>query len=145
MKLVLVDDWHAVVKQQKLVSLPAKTNINHIFENFKQAKSLSSLEHKSVIEGIKDHFNTVLSKQLLYECEQQQYANIISERPELSLTEIYGAVHLLRLFTKLGVMLSYVEMDEKCQRFILNFIQDFLQYLILNKSTLFTTDNYISA
>ncbi|KAJ2949620.1 hypothetical protein O0L34_g15543 [Tuta absoluta] len=152
LKVWLVDDWDVITRQQKLALLPAKLTVDHILDNyltFKKASKANNPAKESVLvditEGIKEYFNATLGSQLLYKFERPQYSEILQEYPDTPMAQIYGSIHLLRLFAKMGPMLAYTSLDEKSLQHVLTHIQDFLKYMVTNRSTLFNLQDYGNA
>lgn len=148
----LVDDWDLITRQRKLVNLPAEVTINKILEDYIAHKRASKTHNpnrdaaiEDMITGIKDYFNVMLGPQLLYKFERPQYAELLQNHPNEPMSNIYGVVHLLRLFVKLGPMLAYTPLDEKSIQLLLSHFQDFMKYLVRNSSSLFNLQHYMNA
>lgn len=147
----MVDDWDAIIHQHKLLEIPAKKTVRDIIDAYIQMKksSKSTTQTKEgmitdVTSGLISYFNVMLGPQLLYKRERPQYADILEQYPDTPMANIYGAFHLLRLFVKLGRMLSYTSLDEKSIQMLLARIQDFLKYLVKNSSTLFSMQHFVN-
>lgn len=106
----------------------------------------------------------MLGSQLLYKFEREQHADtlkvhkyltslrfpptnesLLQESPDKAMSSVYGCIHLLRLFVKLGAMLTYTPLDEKSVQLLLFYINDFLAYMKRNASTLFMIQDYGTA
>ena len=79
----LVDDWENVTKNLTLVDLPSRAPVNWILDTYfheeKGKRRLGSEEADRFIEivgGVKEYFEGMLGKTLLYKFERGQYANV---------------------------------------------------------------------
>ena len=59
-------------------------------------------------------------------------------------SKVYGAPHLLRLFTKLGEYLVYTPLGEKTISLLQIYMQDILNYIKKNSSIIFSNSDYYS-
>uniref|UniRef100_A0A672JM44 Mortality factor 4-like protein 1 n=1 Tax=Salarias fasciatus TaxID=181472 RepID=A0A672JM44_SALFA len=132
----------------QLFHLPAKKSVETVLEDYANYRSQRKLRQQVRplavwwVAGIREYFNVMLGTQLLYKFERPQYAEILSERPDVPVSQVYGAPHLLRLFVRIGAMLAYTPLDEKSLALLLSYLQDFLKYLVKNSSTLFSAADY---
>lgn len=145
LKQWLVDDWELITRQKQLVALPRKNTVADILEDYVKFKSSNPEDSKpgvfrEVADGIQEYFNVMLGTQLLYKFERPQYSDLLTEHENLPISQVYGAEHLLRLFVKLGTALSFSNLDEKNVQYVVTHIQDFLEYLVKNADSLFSTD-----
>ncbi|XP_037111044.1 mortality factor 4-like protein 1 isoform X2 [Syngnathus acus] len=108
----LVDDWDLITRQKQLFHLPAKKNVDTVLEdyaNYKKSRGTSDSKEfavSEVVAGVREYFNVMLGTQLLYKFERPQYADILANHPDTSMSQIYGAPHLLRLFGKAAYTLA---------------------------------------
>lgn len=147
----LVDDWDAITRQHKLLDIPAKKTVKDIIDAYIQMKksSKSNTQNKEaavtdVTTGLISYFNVMLGSQLLYKSERPQYAEILQQYPDTPMANIYGSFHLLRLFVRLGPMLSFTSLDEKSVQMLQVHLQDFIKYLVKNSTTLFSMQHFVN-
>ncbi|CAB3364004.1 Hypothetical predicted protein [Cloeon dipterum] len=152
LKKVLVDDWYLIQKQDKLYNLPAKETVRDVLDNFIQFRVAKTNCDKSgesalreVAKGICTYFDVLLGKQLLYKFERPQYAEILQKHPFTAMSQIYGAPHLLRLFSWKGSLVSKSQFDENSCEYLNKHFKTIIKYLADNKNTLFNTDNYMTS
>jgi len=111
-----------ICRKKRLTILPARTTADQLISDYTRTKTMNKAEklknnrEKAILEvtaGVREYFNVMLSSQLLYRQERHQYEQLVKQEPGLVPCRVYGAVHLLRLFTKLGEMLAYTPLSEK--------------------------------
>lgn len=146
LKQWLIDDWDLITRQKQLVPIPRKRNIKEILDEYIKSRAdnpedgLKPGVVQEVADGVQEYFNVMLGTQLLYKFERTQYGDVLADHPNLPMSHLYGAEHLLRLFVKLGNALSFSSLDEKSVQFVVMHIQDFLDYMSKNADSLFSTD-----
>lgn len=148
LKPCLVDDWDLITRQQKLFELPAKISVEMILDEYvkqKLASKLSSAKESQILEvtnGIKEYFNVMLGSQLLYRFERLQYQELLAKNVGRKMTELYGSVHLLRLFTKFGHFLAFTALNKETIQCLLMHFNEFLKWFSRNASNYFSSSDY---
>lgn len=149
LKPALVDDWDLINRQRKLAVIPARVTVHTILQDYVKAKqnTKSNTPNKQsavqeVVAGLREYFNVMLGTQLLYKFERPQYADLLTEHKDKQMSDIYGFIHLIRLFVRLGQMLAYTQLDEKSVA-LLNFhLQDFLRFMVKHMETYYNIQDY---
>ncbi|RDD39612.1 Mortality factor 4-like protein 1 [Trichoplax sp. H2] len=145
MKRWLIDDYDFINRQKRLIKLPRKFAVDDILDSYIKEKrgspaAVSGLAREITL-GLRTYFNSMLGSQLLYKFERPQYAEILkTNSKDTSLSQIYGAEHLLRLFVKLGNVMTYTTLDEKNINLVQHFVDDILMYIHRNESTFLTSE-----
>lgn len=132
----LIDDDNNV-KNKKLSIIPAKVTIAAIFRDFMNFKKTSTklstdkeVTLNECILGLKYYFNVMVGAHLLYKFERPQYQSILKEHgKDVDLTTLYGSVHLLRMLTKIGMMMSYTTLEHKDIQVITVYIHELLKFI----------------
>ncbi|XP_056661400.1 mortality factor 4-like protein 1 [Monodelphis domestica] len=152
LKPLLVQDWELVTKQGRLVALPAAKNVDSILEDYVRHRKAHGgtgdhLEYAAdeVAGGIRAYFNVMLGPQLLYERERPQHNRVLAAHPDVPMSGLYGAPHLLRLFVRIGTALSYTPFDDKSLALLFGYLHDFLRYLASDPSAFFDVSDYKEA
>ena len=151
LKTVLVDDFDYIDRQRKLVNIPARYPvddfINDYFTHMKQTcSSKETIRVEEVCRGLRDYFNCTLGSQLLYKFERVQYADVLRDRAEGSvMSALYSPVHLLRLLTRLGPMLSSVDISEEELSKLLADVNNLVNYMEENRDEIFLVEDYGTA
>lgn len=149
-----MDEHDAIKRQHKLLDIPAKKTAKDIIDAYIQWKksSKSNTPKKEALiadltGGLIAYFNHELGPNLLYLWERPQYAEILQQYPDTPLVNIYGSFHLLRLFVRLGPVLSFClgPSDEKGARNLQSHLEDFVKYLDQNRAALFSLEHFADA
>lgn len=109
LKALIVDDWERVTKNAAVVALPAPKPVRQILQEWRDEEAPKRVESRidvdvldEVISGVLEYFDTMLDKLLLYRYERPQYRMLrkkYSATPSKGPVDIYGAEHLIRLFS----------------------------------------------
>jgi len=155
LKVLLVDDWEAITKNNQLVPLPRTPNVQTILQEYRDycasgkftdraTRSAQLLEEFTA--GLNVYFDKCLGNNLLYRFERNQYGEIRKKRGEaLEPSASYGAEHLLRLFVCLPEFIAHTTMDTDTVATLRDISTDFLKWLSKEQKRLFTSaENYIA-
>ncbi|CAL0325939.1 unnamed protein product [Lupinus luteus] len=140
----LIDDYNFVTQQDKLVTLPRSPTIDEILTKYLQFKSKknSNVSDSSSTEEfmtwVRRNFDKALPMMLLYPKEHKQYSEAIMDG--VSPSTIYGAEHLLRLFSKSHELLAYLNIEDETLNHLQQIFVDFLKFLQRRKNTFFLSE-----
>lgn len=145
LKVILADDADNITKKNMLHKLKAVTSVKDILNQFTEhfcsdCNSKSNLKEFGL--GITSYFDYALSSRLLYAQEKDQHARFIKENPTNTKAEIYGGIHLLRLFTILGQLLSVSSFEKEHVEKLLEYITQFLSFMEDKSKDFFSPDDY---
>ena len=109
---------------------------------------------KEVIDGLRHYFDKAFPVFLLYRFERMNFDAWFRERRNVSSTtgtsvrsfsEICGAEHFLRLFTKLPELLSSTTLSKEEHDILVSEISNFIRFLAKHHKVLFSIDHYWKA
>ncbi|KAI0665480.1 MRG-domain-containing protein [Trametes maxima] len=158
LKVLLVDDWEAVTKNNQLVGLPRKPNVTELLQDFGQhvlsQGSATQLKDPKVllptiIAGLQTYFDRALGANLLYRFERPQYAEVrkryvtgptVQVGQEREMSAIYGAEHFLRMLVSLPQMVGSSSMDGESVGLLREYVNELLQWLVKEKDRVFAAE-----
>ncbi|XP_037958867.1 nuA4 complex subunit EAF3 homolog [Teleopsis dalmanni] len=143
LKSVLLYDWYAINREFKLATIPAKVTVQDVVNQYVEfRKDSNEQENTEMLTGLIDYFNLVLDKKLLYDLEQSQYNQIANGYPNMRMSSVYGCIHMIRLFVKLGPFLKSSELDESSAKIVLEQIDNFIKFLAENSAKYFDKNEF---
>ncbi|TCD71111.1 Esa1p-associated factor [Steccherinum ochraceum] len=155
LKVLLVDDWEAVTKNNQLIALPRTPNVLQLLEDYKayvlaNSNSLQLREPTTllptIIAGLQTYFDRALGANLLYRFERPQYAEIrrqyvtgpnVVVGQEKEMSSIYGAEHLLRMLVSLPQMVASSTMDPESVGLVRDYVNELLLYMVKERERIF--------
>ncbi|KIK91556.1 hypothetical protein PAXRUDRAFT_830744 [Paxillus rubicundulus Ve08.2h10] len=158
LKVLLVDDWEAITKNNQLVALPRSPPVVEILREFKEhitkmGKQTNlrdpDLVLPTIISGLTVYFDRSLGANLLYRFERPQYAEIrkayvtgpkVQVGQEKDMSAIYGAEHLLRMLVSLPQMVASSTMDAESVGLVRDYVNELLLFLVNERERLFLTE-----
>jgi mortality factor 4-like protein 1 len=137
------------------VSLPRSPTVAEILSEYKEYRSKQKLKDgpdgmlEEILEGLQIYFDKALGTILLYRYEREQYANILRQHSDKTMSEIYGAEHLLRLFgnvfhrdhlisvVQLPMLIAHTSMDQETILLLKEQLNLLIMYIQRNSGRLF--------
>jgi len=152
LKLILVDDWEAVTKNNQLTTLPRTPTVQELLQEYKD--HILSLNRPpphpavlpNIIQGLQTYFDRSLGANLLYRFERPQYAAIrkkyitgpdVKPGVEVDMSTIYGAEHFLRMLVSLPNMVASSTMDPESVLILKSYVQEFFDFMVKEKDRIF--------
>jgi mortality factor 4-like protein 1 len=123
LKSVLLEDYKHCSDKKQEYPLPVSTSLDTLISNFithlkdqqqntEETASDGELQIvESVLQGVKEYFNAVLRKALLYPCEKKSHDTYFKKSNIPS--NVYGLEHLLRFYVKLPQYLSRMKVGQE--------------------------------
>ncbi|KAF8130767.1 MRG domain-containing protein [Boletus edulis] len=148
LKVLLVDDWEAITKNNQLVSLPRTPN--HVAKMGKQTSLRDpDLVLPTIISELTVYFDRSLGANLLYPFERPQYVEIrktyvtgptVKVGQEKDMSSIYAAEHLLRMLVSLPQMVVSSTMDAESIGLVKDYVSELLSFLVAVRDRLFLSE-----
>jgi len=152
LKLILVDDWEAITKNNQLLTLPRTPTVQQLLQEFEQ--HVLRLEkpppHPQVlphiISGLQTYFDRALGANLLYRFERPQYAAIrkryitgpnVKPGTEVDMSTVYGSEHFLRMLVAMPNMVASSTMDPESVAILREYIHELMTYMVREKERIF--------
>ncbi|KAI0791376.1 MRG-domain-containing protein [Abortiporus biennis] len=160
LKVLLVDDWESVTKNNMLVPLPRTPSVVDILEEFKTyilknpKETVFNLKDPStllptVVSGLVTYFDRAIGANLLYRFERPQYAEmrriyvtgqdvIIGQEKDMS--QVYGAEHLLRMLVSLPQMVASSAMDAESITLVKEYVNELMAWMAKERERIFVSE-----
>ncbi|XP_023326931.1 mortality factor 4-like protein 1 [Eurytemora carolleeae] len=128
---------------------PKKAENQGIQNRFKPKEKTVAFGEGVRIE-LSEELKNVLVDDFDYMIRQRKLLSIpsrytVEDNKNIPLCQLYGPVHLLRLITKLGPMLSATSLDKTSLALLLDNVKDFIEYIGRHRETLFQIEDYGTA
>ncbi|KAF8452049.1 MRG domain-containing protein [Boletus edulis BED1] len=142
LKVLLVDDWEAITKNNQFKE--------HVAKMGKQTSLRDpDLVLPTIISGLTVYFDRSLGANLLYPFERPQYVEIrktyvtgptVKVGQEKDMSSIYAAEHLLRMLVSLPQMVVSSTMDAESIGLVKDYVNELLSFLVAVRDRLFLSE-----
>jgi mortality factor 4-like protein 1 len=147
LKIILVNDWENITKNNKLVALPSKISVTETLKDFVAYLQSEFNDDESelsilleITESMKQYFEQSLGAFVLYRYERPQYNEIILKESSSNLYDVYGPIFLLRLLSIFPNILVMNEVDATTIRVSKVYLDIILHWLNINKEKYLTVE-----
>eukprot|EP00611_Tribonema_gayanum_P030352 TRINITY_DN840_c1_g1_i1.p1 TRINITY_DN840_c1_g1~~TRINITY_DN840_c1_g1_i1.p1 ORF type:complete len:335 (-),score=139.47 TRINITY_DN840_c1_g1_i1:76-999(-) len=146
LKRQLVQDWENVTQEPRcLLPLPRARTAAHVLDAFIESKrgactAAQLARFRELVDGLRLYFDRALPLILLYAHEREHHAAVVAHNKGRAASELYGAEHLLRLFTKLPALLAQTNLNSNEVGQLQAKLGEFLKYMQKNAGELFDGD-----
>ncbi|KAK7602322.1 hypothetical protein V9T40_007911 [Parthenolecanium corni] len=147
LRLLLCYDLDLITRRKKVTKVPARITVDEITDKYVTHKTsltepaLAS-RYKETANALRNYFDLVLDKKLLYSFEKVQHLKLVENKTAFVASSAYGAVHLVRLFVKVGHLIAHLPVDEIGASSVEENINDYLRYLNLNIGKFVNIEDY---
>ncbi len=144
LKKLLVQDWEAVSRENRLVQLPASPTVAEVLSGFvsaqmqrKSCTAASQRVFQLVCDGLRGYFDRGLGAILLYRQERAQYESYCSAHPGVRPSDVYGAEHFLRLFIRLPDLMAHTNVNDADAAELTKRLNELLRHMCKSADKLF--------
>jgi len=150
LKTALQDDQEFILRQRKVIPLPAPVSVHDILESFLEEGNHPT----SIIEGMESYFNSIVGAKLLYKFERPLYADYLSpfrtaesdaqRYPEGAKkpSEMFGFTQLVRFIYHLDEVLGDTDVEKDTLKDHLANVQLLAEYLSDNVAKYHHAEDY---
>ncbi|TFK35880.1 MRG-domain-containing protein [Crucibulum laeve] len=157
LKVTLVDDWEAVTKNNQLVTLPREPNVEQVLQDFAEYLKKEKPAHLReptqmapvIVSGLICYFDRSLGANLLYRFERPQYAAVRKQYitgpkvivgQERTMSQVYGAEHLLRMLVSLPQMIMSSTLDADSVTLLREYVNELLVFMVKERNRIFQAE-----
>ncbi|KAF5350880.1 hypothetical protein D9758_010482 [Tetrapyrgos nigripes] len=141
LKVILVDDWEAVTKNNQTVALPRSPTVEQLLKQFEEhIKTVKppnlrepEILSRTIITGLQVYFDRSLG--MNFALPPRTASVKIEENVEMS--SIYGAEHLLRMLVAMPQMVANSQMDPESVGLVRDYVNELLKYMEAEKDRIF--------
>lgn len=146
LKIILVDDWEMITKNNKLVILSGKHTVKSVLDDFgdylntefkDDLKELSILHE--ITESIRHCFDQCVGIFVLYRYERPQYNDLLG-KGDINFSEIYDAIFLLRLLSIFPSILMLNNVEPNVIKISKAYLDIILHWLNLHREKYFEVE-----